>query len=367
MESLALLCTLHADGPTSLRRLRRAGCDSLDLLERMAPQELAELLDVPPAVARRLGREARGLTSRLDPVLDDREEAPELGTPAGMSPAPTSGGLDRRDRALLKQVIGRWDKAESSAPREVPPLVMDEPAEEPEAPEPRAEADPILVETVELRPEPPMEVEQATPAVEQPAVCEPAPALRGGEVDGLDACLASALASAGISDLQGLVDADASRLARELKVPFAGLRRVQFLAARSLPKEPEAAVQEPAPPEPAAIPAAPEAALASEAPASSSKPETAPRKFWEPLPRWAENMEASEVEQPIPLPPEEPTPPATPRATRPRPGRALNWTFESSVPAQAGPAEEQQPRPLSSEATIPPPGLDDEGTAGPFA
>ena len=32
MDALALLCTLHADGPTTLKRLRRSGCEDLSSL-----------------------------------------------------------------------------------------------------------------------------------------------------------------------------------------------------------------------------------------------------------------------------------------------------------------------------------------------
>ncbi len=34
MDTLALLCNLHADGPATLQRLRRAGCESLAALRR---------------------------------------------------------------------------------------------------------------------------------------------------------------------------------------------------------------------------------------------------------------------------------------------------------------------------------------------
>ncbi|MEO2236906.1 MAG: hypothetical protein ABGW95_01485, partial [Candidatus Poseidoniia archaeon] len=43
MDALALLCTLHADGPATLKRLRRAGCTSLERLDAFEPEEL-ELL-----------------------------------------------------------------------------------------------------------------------------------------------------------------------------------------------------------------------------------------------------------------------------------------------------------------------------------
>jgi hypothetical protein len=422
MESLALLCTLHADGPASLRRLRRAGCDSIAHLERLAPGELASILEVPPAVARRLGREARGLSARLDPgsvdagTLNDREEAPELGAgtedaiSTGPADVPTasaeggasglaSAGLGRRDRALLDKVLGQWTQANQSgvtppvrsAPP--PPLVVDGLAETVEA------------ETVEV-------VQPVEPETVEP---ESPPTLTGGEVDGLDGDLAAALAAAGINDLTGLVEADAVGLARTVARPFAQVRRVQFLARRALAAQPaQAQVQQPVeanlvesrPVEsrpgtlrPATelelpvprTPAPPTPEPAAEIPGGETS--TQPRKFWEPRPQWAGDLGTTiPVEQPIPLPPEAPTPPAMPRVRRPRrPGRTLNWTFE--VPAQP---LKTQPSPefpspsavrpgsegagplgISGAAMVPmdppepqsvePGSTPDEGVAGPFA
>ena len=77
MDTLALLCTLHADGPATLGRLRRAGCQSLSDLQAMQPDSLAELLQVPPAMARRLTREARLLHTGTTDLELDEEEAPD--------------------------------------------------------------------------------------------------------------------------------------------------------------------------------------------------------------------------------------------------------------------------------------------------
>lgn len=298
MEALALLCTLHADGPTSLRRLRRAGCDSLESLERMAPDELAGVLEVPPAVARRLGREARGLSSRIGPELDDREEAPEFGKATAELPrAEGPAGLGRRERAIVDRVVGRWGESEG---REVPPLVVEPPVEEepvaeqpapvPEVipepapePEPMAEvarepvlsepvpnpepepvpepipvarrekplADPILATTVEERPEPEPELET----------------IPAGMVTGLDESLSMVLAEAGVRDLNALVAADALSLSQRIGKPFAVLRRLQFLAAKIAPLV--QAVEEETP--------APES-IAFPKPTPPAEPETEPRQ-----------------------------------------------------------------------------------------
>ena len=498
MEALALLCTLHADGPSSLRRLRRAGCSSLQHLERMPAEDLAEILEVPPAVARRLGREARGLTSRLDlGPFEDQEEAPQLGTPAGFTPPAPGGDLDRRERALLERVVGRW-KAEEISPAsiparapvpELPPLFMDPPeADAPSEPAGGVHAGTEDLEelagTVEQRPgvdvTPTPEVVGPAPSFVSPA----ATALQAGDVPGLDRGLAAALNEHGITDLASLAKIDAVSVARAIGVPFTALRRVQFLAKRATSEAPRAAATPttPEPPRPIVM-KAPAARLVEEAdgerpivelpvaglepvdlapmdlepmvthpasrPSSATNfevpvdqrlsvpdessdlvsttrmrrpavecvvplptgtlpertlvrtPEVARhavlpglaeptppavaeqakpkpvRKFWEPLPQWAADLEPKDIEQPIPLPPEEPTPPAGSHPRSRRRGRSLNWTFE--VPGQKSASTPTQPPtvPYSLDSSFGP-GLgpvaqrpdapaEDEGPAGPFA
>jgi len=75
MDGLALLCALHADGPQSLRRLRRSGCPSLDSVIEFDLERLAELLASSPAAAERFQREARHLITRLGPGANSRTDA----------------------------------------------------------------------------------------------------------------------------------------------------------------------------------------------------------------------------------------------------------------------------------------------------
>ena len=85
MDALALLCTLHADGPATLKRLRAAGCPDPTRLLARPVTEVAVALDVPPAAARRLLREARLLAERVGPDLED-EEAPSVASVAASGP-----------------------------------------------------------------------------------------------------------------------------------------------------------------------------------------------------------------------------------------------------------------------------------------
>ena len=65
MDAMALLCNMHADGPATLRLLRRAGMKSLADVEDRPAEKLADLLGVSPAFARRFAREARMLAERM--------------------------------------------------------------------------------------------------------------------------------------------------------------------------------------------------------------------------------------------------------------------------------------------------------------
>jgi len=113
MDALALLCTLHADGPSSLKRLRSRGCGDLSALLSRTPDTVAEDLSIERPAARRLIREARLLADRVGITALEVEEAPPTAAPATppralvqeapATPAP-EGGLDSVDRALVERI-----------------------------------------------------------------------------------------------------------------------------------------------------------------------------------------------------------------------------------------------------------------------
>ncbi len=131
MDALALLCTLHADGPSSLKRLRSRGCGDLSTLLSRTPDAVADDLKIERPAARRLIREARLLADRVGISALEVEEAP----PTADTPAPTRAliqaaaeqpgtvaGLDSVDRALVERIT-----------RPAPTRPGD-PSDEPEAP-----------------------------------------------------------------------------------------------------------------------------------------------------------------------------------------------------------------------------------------
>ena len=80
MNTMALLCNLHADGLTTLHRLQRAGRDSFETLLETPIETMAEILDCQPAFAERFLREARNLAERTSILELDATERTALGS-----------------------------------------------------------------------------------------------------------------------------------------------------------------------------------------------------------------------------------------------------------------------------------------------
>lgn len=270
MDALALLCTLHAEGPSTLKRLHAAGCRSLAEIESAGHERLAQILDLPPAGARRFLREARNLEQRMGqpspyPGLEPEDEpgsqrapaltvaAPALAeTASGMAtemaatelpdsePAPAPH-LTQHDRDLVRQVLGRWaerDEAQTPGNSSAHPIndelaTLDPNPELTQEPSFRPQAiDEPIGEVID---EPAVEPngETPTPAVTA-SVGHP---LRQGEIEGLDAERCRGLLMAGVTTLEELValeDADTLELCRSVGLGFTGVLRLQTLARRRL-------------------------------------------------------------------------------------------------------------------------------------
>lgn len=96
MDGLALLCTLHARGPTTLERLRGAGVRTLDELPNLREEELSRVLGCSTGAARRFASEACLLARRLGAGATDRvgERRPSATRPAPAgSPTPPPNSL----------------------------------------------------------------------------------------------------------------------------------------------------------------------------------------------------------------------------------------------------------------------------------
>lgn len=201
MDAMALLCNLHADGPSTLRSLREGGCASLEDLVNLSPEALAELLGFAPAAARRFLREGRNLRERLGGELLEREE--ELQVPVAVAQAAHAppAELRVRDRELLARVLQRW-KAEEGASAEDPPAVAARPSSAP------------------------AKGSVASPA--EPGMLEP------GSVDGLDARTCKLLATLGVRSLEDLARCAPEEAQARLGLSYSRVRRLQFLARRKV-------------------------------------------------------------------------------------------------------------------------------------
>ena len=275
MEALALLCTLHADGPATLQRLRRGGCPDLAAVEALPAEELARLVGISASAARRLAREATLLRERLAPgdadALLDQEEAPEN---LQRSERPTAA-LDGRDRDLIRRVLARPVPEEAdpaagparpepeealaaaAAPAPAPVAAPAEPV--PSAPEQAATS---LDQGGQSQEDASLESDGNLPAFAEEATADEAtaeaamtdamadgaiPGLQGtplepGTVDGLGSTELAVLADEGITTLEELGATDVGACARSTGLPFSSVARWVFLARRGgqLPAPPAA-------------------------------------------------------------------------------------------------------------------------------
>jgi hypothetical protein len=288
MDSLALLCNLHADGPLTLQRLRRIGCESLQALLEMDVSELEVELDGDEDTAERFQREATLLAERLEGGWDEEESFDD---------DEEEGEADDEDETNaygIEEIVD--DETDELVEEEEPEpagevflgaeALLDEPEVEEDVLEEEEGLDESGVDRVldtwrslDRTAPPTTPTEYVVPR--PPADTRANRALAGSSLDGLTPELAERLGTVGVLSLRGLVEAPALALARELSLSFTRVRRLQFLAGRELAELPEEAPEPEAtapseplasPEPPAAIPASP----ASRAPLELPEPPAPP-------------------------------------------------------------------------------------------
>jgi len=222
MDALALLCTIHADGPATLARLREGGVGTLSLVAASDESRLAALLCASPASARRFQREAAGMAARLS--------AEELPAPAR--------------RAKSRRVLSSKLDNASAPVREAAPAIV-------AALAPERELHQVLERWRDLD-------AAADFADEEPRSASPAPAraaeLAVGDLDGLDERSVELLCGAGIGTLELLASCDPLSVASRSGLGYSALVRLRALAARAArdralrsPPEPRAVDRGPQP------------------------------------------------------------------------------------------------------------------------
>ena len=320
MEALALLCTLHADGPATLKRLRRAGCGTLQQLEQFEPEQLANLLEIPAAVARRLLKESRHLSERMGPTgLGDGEESAE-GLPDPTPEAAGTGALDGKDLALLGQVLDRWAEDSDTGERDQVESVLGE------ALYPALEATMDLLSRESPEPKPLPRPDDSSlaprPAARVDGVVD---GMLEGQIEGLDQDTVLALQAAGIDSLTLLQEVNAAQVATLSGIAFAQIKRLQYLA-RSVDVQTGSAT--------------------SPRPSTVSTTTKAPQRSGETFsPTAASEIELLPTRNPMGV--EASTQPMESEATRPEPagGTALSapgeWVESIPQPLRFSPAEDQ--------------------------
>ena len=254
MDAMALLCMLHADGPSTLKSLRQAGCSSLESIEGMEEHRLSKLLGGPPAAARRFAREARHLRERLGVdhpgggILDREESVVETLPPpltVIADPEPLAS------RPELEPVAG--DFVDVGEPMSDTTSDEEPASDEEEDPVEQAletwrtldhEDAPETVEsTSRARPEYEFGSELAS-AIRELAGSESSPETRAlpihgtrlvpGGLDGLDPELCLELAAAGFETVEALADSDPVHLSETLGIAYGKLWRLGCIARRTL-------------------------------------------------------------------------------------------------------------------------------------
>lgn len=262
MDTLALLCNLHADGPETLHRLRTAGWDSLAELSDVEPGELAKALDVTATRAKRFQREAQYLATRLgdDPDSNEgpifktgwSETKPEVSvasegagkgrtkgkaaTPEPSAPTKPTAAAPAETASASKERVdstaAAGGRAEVDSNCSTDGTGSGAAARGKREPDQASMMDRVLATWREADarqpPQPPGDMIFPAPAKANE------PLLTAGEIDGLDANTVSTLAAAGVVRLAQLAEAAALELSNSTKLDFTRLLRLQFLARRKL-------------------------------------------------------------------------------------------------------------------------------------
>jgi len=281
MDTLALLCNLHADGPETLQRLRSAGWDTLREIQAVDVLELEQVLEADRGRAVRFQREAGILRERLGgeheptPVIDRREpepapsrtvEPPRVKTPQAAEtpdfakgPAKRSANSEQRRPFAAARLTNRSeiplsepepepDASVAGELEDVNELALTSERPVQVASELELPARDVLIPVQAARaaaPTPPSNPEP-TPPVWREAEEVRQSRIEPGAIDGLDAETSQRLAEAGVESLEDLAGAPALELSRETGLELTHLLRLSFLARRAVASA-ETAPKPPAP------------------------------------------------------------------------------------------------------------------------
>ncbi len=264
MDALALLCNLHADGPLTLQRLRRLGCESIDALLELEGAAVAHALApttvatgaAPTVVVDRFRREATLLALRLEDGADEPADRRAGNDTAWPEDVIVRAQVDDDGEITIAELVGdeRVDDGDSLASDDDEPdldadALLDAKVDARfsrvggdggAARDNAAHVDEVLAAWRSL--------DDATPPQSPTRYEIPRPtadplenrALEETELDGLSPELAQRLAEVGVLSLRGLIDASPAELARRIPLAFTRVKRLQLVARRALAALPPA-------------------------------------------------------------------------------------------------------------------------------
>ncbi|MEM7308783.1 MAG: helix-hairpin-helix domain-containing protein [Planctomycetota bacterium] len=227
MDPLALLSNLHGDGPATLHRLRRQGCDTLSGLLSTSVEELAPVLGWEEQRTDRFLREAEALARRLgEGILDAEEREPD---PVEREQVHADDGDDE---------VAAEESSNGAEPRlDARNGVVEEAPVDPR--------DKILARWRELDATEPIKADVLVPHTPTAPLKPPGTPLSAARIDGLDPGRVRALLAAGVTTIEELAEANDFELHQRSGLPFTLTSRLAFLARRVLAEQP---APEPAPP-----------------------------------------------------------------------------------------------------------------------
>ena len=206
MDALALLCTLYADGPSTLQRLRSNGCDSLAVLLETPADELERRMEWNERMSQRFLKEACSLAERLDEGWSD--ETTEEGIPGRPSE------LSEASDAEVERPV------EASHPTPSSPRVGGGQAA-------------LLDHWRALDKEHPPKSLESAPVASGLPVERAADDTRLFDL-GLSRAQVARLQSVGVQSLEAFVDAEPLELATLLQLPYTRAHRYQLMGRRTV-------------------------------------------------------------------------------------------------------------------------------------
>ena len=242
MDSLALLCNLHGDGPATLAGLRELGCFELFEVLALPSASIARLFEGNERIAERFGREAVLLAERLGelPTAEPQEyHAQGQGESDYLSMEEVSPGPDIEEftpgpETSAPEILTPFPALSRGGP-ESAALLGIEPLPAPELPKatPAFQAEgangPVVKAVLDLW-------SRLDGRVAQPA-SPPSSGLADAGLEGLTEELAGKLASAGVETLGALLEANVLDLSSATGTPYTKLAHLQFLGRKLLGPE----------------------------------------------------------------------------------------------------------------------------------